>query len=152
MTILYLDASAWVKRYYREVGSERIHQMLSAGNLLACSVLGFIEVIATLARKHKAKEISSVEFEEKLRQLKEDWSSFLKLELTMNGLDEAEAAAIQTSLRGADAIHFAALQFLRARALGSNLNVVFVASDRELIAVARAAGCTVVDPTEQAVN
>ena len=76
MTFLYLDASAWVKRYYQEPGSQRIHGLLSGVDPRVCSVLGVVEVVATLARKCKALEITREDFEAKLADLERDWAVF----------------------------------------------------------------------------
>lgn len=77
MTFLYLDASAWVKRYYRERGSDHIHELLSGEDPRACSVLGLVEVIATLARKCKAQEITREDFDLKMAEIERDWQSFI---------------------------------------------------------------------------
>ena len=87
MTFLYLDASAWVKRYYREPGSQRVHELLASEDQPACSVLGVVEVIATLARKCKALEITRDDFEAKLPEIEIDWRSFIQIELTLTALD-----------------------------------------------------------------
>lgn len=146
MTFLYLDASAWVKRYYHEKGSERIHEMLAEADQPACSLLGVVEVIATLARKCKALEITREDFEAKLVDIDRDWRSFVQIELTLGGLDRARYAAANLALRGADAVHFAALRTLHERLSNSGHQVVLVASDRELKEAAQASGITVIDP------
>lgn len=77
MTFLYLDASAWVKRYYQEPGSQHIHGLFSGDDPPVCSVLGVVEVVATLARKCKAHEITGEDFEAKLADIERDWRSFV---------------------------------------------------------------------------
>ena len=60
MTLYYLDASAWVKRYSQEKGSGWVRSLLQQpGLLFASATLGFIEVSATLTRKQKAGELHS---------------------------------------------------------------------------------------------
>ena len=132
MRFLYLDASAWVKRYYREHGSEQVHQLFSGEDARVCSVLGLVEVVATLARKCKAQEITRVDFEAKIAEIERDWRHFVQVELTLNGLDQAKDAAARFALRRADAVHFAALQSLQQRLSNSDHQVILVASDREL--------------------
>ena len=53
MILYYLDASAWVKRYYAEAGTPSVEHLFSGEHLLGCSSLGVVEVIAALSRKHK---------------------------------------------------------------------------------------------------
>lgn len=58
MIFHYLDASAWVKRYYRETGTDWVQGLFTQNSTMACASLGVVEVIATLARKRKAGEIN----------------------------------------------------------------------------------------------
>ena len=52
MSVLYyLDASAWVKRYFAEAGSSWMHTLFLREAMLASTALGQIEVAATLARR-----------------------------------------------------------------------------------------------------
>ena len=146
MTFLYLDSSAWVKPYYRERGSEFIKEMISGEVLLVCSVLGIVEVVATLARKRKAQEISLGDFAAKVAELEQDWKKFLQIELTLENLDAAKDVAAQFALRGADAVHFAALRSLDGRVSRYGHKVVLVASDRELKGAAESSGIKVLDP------
>lgn len=57
MIFYYLDASAWVKRYYQETGTTWVQDLFAQNQTIACASLGLIEVMATLARKEKAQEI-----------------------------------------------------------------------------------------------
>lgn len=65
-----------MKRYYRERGSDRIHELLSGEDPRVCSVPGVVEVIATLARKRKAQEITPQDFDAKVADIERDWQSF----------------------------------------------------------------------------
>jgi predicted nucleic acid-binding protein len=53
MTLYYLDASAWVKRYQQEQGSTWVEQLLRSDAHLACSALGLVEVCAALGRRRR---------------------------------------------------------------------------------------------------
>ena len=61
MMLCYLDSSAWVKRYFRELGSGWINQEFAHGILLGSSTLGLIEATATCARKRAAGAIDAVQ-------------------------------------------------------------------------------------------
>jgi len=65
-----------------------------------------------LARKCKAQEITRADFEAKVTEIDRDWQHFVQIKLTLNGLDQAKDAAARLALRGAEAVHFAALQSL----------------------------------------
>lgn len=101
MTFLCVDASAWVKRYYREPGSKQVHRCFSRGDVLACSVLELVEVVATLARKCRAQEICRHDFDAKLAEIDRDWRHFVKIELTADSWGPARDAAASLALRGA---------------------------------------------------
>lgn len=71
--------------------------------------------------------------------------------MTLGTLEQAKDAAARLALRGADAVHFAALRSLQRRVSSSGHRVVLVASDRELKEAAETSGIAVFDPeTESA--
>jgi len=113
---------------------------------LACSVLGLIEVMATLARKCKAGEIVPSSFEQKVQDLEDDWERFIRIQLTAEAVDTAREQARVRALRGADAIHLASALLLQRRFEDEEEQIVFVTSDRELKEAAQSVGFTVSDP------
>jgi predicted nucleic acid-binding protein len=82
MTLYYLDSSAWVKRYYRETGTAWVENLFAQHQPVACASFGVIEVTATLARKQKGRLISLSQFEQKMRDLDQDWQHLVQLGLT----------------------------------------------------------------------
>lgn len=149
MTFYYLDASAWVKRYYQEIGTTWVQDLFARNQVMACASLGMIEVMATLARKRKAREIVSPMFEEKTRELEEDWKRFIHVQLTVEAVEIARALARELALRGADAVHLASALLLQRRLAAADDRLIFVASDRELREAAQASGLIVADPEKE---
>jgi predicted nucleic acid-binding protein len=149
VTVYYLDASAWVKRYLQEDGTIWVQDVFAQQQTLACASLGYIEVNATLARKHKAGDITADQFAEKIRELDEDWRGIIEVRLVAEVVADAKDLATRIALRGADAIHLASAITLRRRLSNGADDVAFVAADEELKAAAHAAGFTVLDPVEQ---
>ena len=148
MTLYYLDASAWVKRYSLEKGSGWVRSLLQQpGLLFACATLGFIEVSAALTRKQKAGEFQSDRWQDLLRA---DWDRFLQVELSRAVVETAIQLLEHSPLRGADATHLASSLELRTRLRPATEEFVFVASDRELKQAGHTAGLKVIDPEEQA--
>lgn len=147
MIFYYLDASAWVKRYYRETGTDWIQNLFAQNPTVACATLGVVEVIATLARKRKAVEINLELFEQKAQELDDDWSRFVQVQLTTEVVDLARQSAHALALRGADAIHLASANLLKGR-LGENDQLILVASDDELLNAAQSSGLAVLDPNK----
>jgi uncharacterized protein len=73
--VSYLDASAWVKRYVRESGTDWIENLFDRQPQFACASLGFIEVLATLSRKRRAGEITESQYSVAVEQLEQDQNS-----------------------------------------------------------------------------
>ena len=80
--LFYLDASAWVKRYYNESGTDWIERIFGEGRLFACSTLGMVEVVGVLARKHKAKVINSRQIQDIYLEIEKDWTRFIQIQVT----------------------------------------------------------------------
>jgi hypothetical protein len=148
MTVYYLDASAWVKRYYAEPGSDRVRELFAQDAMMASASLGLLEVAATLARKEKAGEISRAGLDQALAALRRDWDRFAQVHLTEDVLADALVVARTGALRGADAVHLASALLLAAHLSSQEDEMAFVATDRELREAAGAAGLRVLDPTK----
>jgi len=149
MIFYYLDASAWVKRYYQESGTTWIQNLFDRDQILACASLGLVEVMATLARKCKAREIERPLFEQKARELGEDWENFVHIQITTEVVNMGKELAKELALRGADALHLASALLLQDRFAEENDQLIFVTSDHELKDAAQGSGITVIDPDEQ---
>ena len=149
MTFYYLDASAWVKRYHQETGTDWVKDLFARKRSLACASLGLVEVIATLARKRKAGAFDQTGLKDKMDELIEDWDDFIQIHFTPEAVLFARESAYRMALRGADAIHLGSALLFRQRFATSEDEVVLVASDRELKAAAQASGLAVLDPSEE---
>jgi predicted nucleic acid-binding protein len=100
LIVYYLDASAWVKRYYQELGSAWVQNMFAHHRLIASASLGVIEVTATLARKAKGREIDPSMLDNKLRELDEDWTVYPgPYDYGCGGYGEAGSAGVGPSRR-----------------------------------------------------
>ena len=89
MKVDYLDASAWVKRYYQEPGTEATQALFIEGAVLACASLGPVEVLATLSRKRKARQISQAQLQQKRLDLEADWQQFIQVQFSAEVLAKA---------------------------------------------------------------
>ena len=148
MIIRYLDASARVKRYVREPGSDWIQDLFAQQPLLACASLGYIEVMATLSRKRRGGELGQTQFDRLVQELERDWAGFIEIRLDADTLVLASNVVRQYALRGADAVHLASVLLLRQH-LTNRDEVLLVTADEELKSAARASGLTVLGPAEQ---
>jgi predicted nucleic acid-binding protein len=146
--LLYLGSSAWVKRYFRESGSDWINQQFEQEILLGGSTLGLIEVTATCARKRTTGAIDPLRSRQIEASLLSDWTGFFQMELTPDVVERSLALARDFALRGADSVHLApALTLMENLSLEPG-DFTFVTSDRELKAAALDAGLAVLDPQE----
>jgi predicted nucleic acid-binding protein len=144
----YLDASAWVKRYYQETGTAWVQELFARNPALACAALGLVEVMATLARKKKAGEIAVAGFAQKTQELEADWEDFIQVQTTAEVTERAKTLAKEMALRGADAVHLASALILQDRFTEED-SLIFVTSDKELKEAAQQSGLTTIDPHER---
>lgn len=149
MIFYYLDANVWVKRYYQETGTTWVQDLFAQNPPIACASLGLIEVMATLARKRKTREIDLSLFEQKVQELEEDWDRFIQVHLTAEAVDIAKELARDLALRGADAVHLASALLLQRRFVDEDERLILVTSDHELKKAAQSSGLVVIDPAEQ---
>ncbi len=105
--ILYLDASALVKRYIQEKGSEQVGAWVNTAEMALTSLITRVEVPAAIARAGRMKLISPKEVLVALRQFQSDWDSYQRLPITENTVRRGDVLACEHNLRGYDATHLA---------------------------------------------
>ena len=148
MIVYYLDASAWVKRYCQELGTIWLQSLFAQNLTFACATLGLVEVVATLARKCKARQISQPQLQQKTQELEADWQNFIQVQLTAEAVNRSKGLAVSLALRGADAVHLASAFLLQSH-LSQGDQLILIASDRELKVAAQSSSLTVLDPEEE---
>src|SRR5436305_14903268 len=106
--IVYLDASALVKRYVVEIGSEAVAQLLTEAKVVGTASISFVEVIAALAKAARLGGLSLPEAETAQVAFRGDWPDLMRLPVTQPLLDRAADLAWQLGLRGYDAVQLTA--------------------------------------------
>ncbi|MDN3515100.1 MAG: type II toxin-antitoxin system VapC family toxin [Candidatus Brocadia sp.] len=149
MIVYYLDASVWVKRYYQEDGTSWVQGLFIPRQVLACSSLGMIEVMATLSRKRKALEINLSQFKLKTQELEDDWKHFIQIQMTDEIVHVAKELTKKLALRGSDSVHLSSVLLLQRHFSKKIEQLVMVTSDYELKSAAKTLRLDVIDPTEQ---
>lgn len=149
MIVYYLDDSAWVKRYCQETGTTWMQNFFAQNQAIACASLGLVEVMATLARKHKAGTINLSELLQTAQELEDDWQNLIQIQLTQEIMELAKELARDSALRGADSVHLAAALYLQKRLDQTVDQLILITSDHELSNTAQSAGLDVVDPEEE---
>lgn len=150
MTAYYLDASAAVKGYVAERGSERVLQLLeeNAGHELYLSRIGVVEIAAAIFGKVKAGEARSEEALLAVARLRADTQDvYWIVEVDPATADRAVEVAERHRLRAYDCLQLAtALLLQRQRDTLSLAPLSLISSDGELNAAAESEGLTVEDP------
>lgn len=135
--ILYLDASALVKRYVAETGSAEVAAVLDRARAIATAVISRAEVTAALARAVRIGLAPREDAAAALAGFDADWGDLIRLEVNEPVVARAAALAWAQGLRGYDAVHLASA-LMWQESLGDP--VTLATYDRELWRGARNAG------------
>jgi len=109
--ILYLDASALVKRYIAEAGSAEVDQLIAHAQGIGTSVISRAEVAAALAKSVRIGFLSREEAGAALQVFRAQWADLVRLQLTEVVIARADTQAWEHGLPGYDAVHLAAALF-----------------------------------------
>ncbi len=132
--ILYLDASALVKRYIQENASQDVNAWIEAADMVVTALITRVEVAAAIARANRMQLITSKEALTTLRQFRLEWESFQRLPITENTVARGDNLAVEYNLRGYDATHLACA-LIWQETLG--MPVTLASFDVQLIEAAR---------------
>ena len=157
MPAFYLDASAIVKHYLPEAGSDVVSELLTAppvADQFHTSVLSTVEVTSALQRQVPAGRLDERSAHEALAAFRATLvAHFSVWPLAEDTVTAAVAVAEQHKLRAGDALHLASALSIAALApqpsgpaLSRAEGLVLVSSDSELLGAAAAAGLVVLDP------
>ncbi len=138
--IVYLDASALVKRYVAEAGSADVATLIGAATVVGTSILSRAEVAAALAKAARMNMVTRPAAAAALRRFAEDWASFVRVQLSELLVARAADLAWAHGLRGCDAAHLAAALFWQ-ETMGEA--VTLATYDRQLWHAAAAAAMAV---------
>jgi len=149
-----LDASAVVKRYATEPGSERILAIteVAAGNAIVLAELTLVEVAAALAAKQRTPRGLSLKDRDRAlsRFLQECAEQFLLFRVERDVIDQAVELTQKHRLRGYDAVQLAsAILANRILMEQGHSPLTFVAADSDLLSAAQAEGLPIEDPTQR---
>lgn len=105
--IVYLDASALVKRYVAERGSRETGGLFARADVVATSLVSRAEVAAALAKAVRLGIVEPENGRKAQRAFASQWPDFAKVPVTEALVSRAEALAWDFALRGYDAIQLA---------------------------------------------
>ena len=106
--ILYLDASALVKRYVAEPGSAEVSEAIAQAEVVGTALISRAEVAAALAKAVRVRALASGEAWNGLQVFRSEWLDLMRVQVTELAVARADAFAWEYALRGYDAVHLAA--------------------------------------------
>jgi uncharacterized protein len=97
--MLYLDASALVKRYVAEEGSDVVLEAMNGPKPWAMCRIGFVETVRAVGVGGESQDVKKVE---------RDWVAFYIVDVDRALTEHAAELALSHRLRTLDALHLAA--------------------------------------------
>lgn len=135
--ILYLDASALVKRYVTELGTKEVLTLTAAAEAVATSIVSRAEVAAALARAVRLGVLDQDSGRRAQRRFSRDWADIVRVPVGEALVSRAETLAWAHALRGYDAVQLASALTWQD-SIGQD--IVLATFDRQLWAAAPQAG------------
>lgn len=143
--LLYLDASALVKRYVAEPGSAEVDAAIRQADATATSILSRVEAVAAFAKAVRTATLTTEEAAAAAQVFRSEWADFIRIQATELVVARADQLAWRFGLRGYDAVHLASgiLWY-------ENMNqaVDFATYDRRLWQAAAESGLTPYPPKQ----
>ena len=134
---VFLDTSAFAKRYVAEQGSDEVLAMCQQADSLVVSVICLPELASTLSRLVREKKLSKADYLKLKRNAMADMADIDVCQLTPEVLASVVSLLELHPLRAMDALHVAC-------ALACKPDV-FVSADHRQLSAARKAGLKIVD-------
>lgn len=150
MAVYFLDSSALVKRYVKEMGSAWISGLFdpSLNNDVLIAAITGVEIVAAITRRARGGSITMADATTVINQFRNDLQTDYQIvEITERIINSAIVLAETHGLRGYDAVQLAAGLEVNTICLANSLpSVYFVSADGELKAAAVSEGLNVQNP------
>lgn len=134
---LFLDTSAFAKRYVAEAGSDKLLALCEQADALGVSVICLPELISTLSRLVREAKLTKAQYRKLKNRATADLADAEVCQLDANVLAATTSLLEAHPLRAMDALHIAC-------ALSAAPDK-FISADKRQLAAARKAGLSVVD-------
>ncbi len=135
--ILYLDASALVKRYVAEPGSREVAEAIATAEAVGTSLISRAETAAALAKAVRVGTLTREEAASALQVFRSEWPSLVRVQATEVLVARADELAWELGLRGYDAVHLASALVWQD---GMDETVTVATFDRQLWTAAEGRG------------
>lgn len=134
---VFLDTSAFAKRYVAEQGSDKVIALCQQADSLVISVICLPELISTLSRLLREKKLAKADYKKLKSDAMADLADVDICQLTPDILTSVVSLLESHPLRAMDALHVAC-----ALAVEPD---IFVSADHRQLTAAQKAGLKVVD-------
>lgn len=134
---VFLDTSAFAKRYVAEQGSAKVVKLCQQADSLVVCVICLPELISTLTRLLREKRITKADYRKLKGNVMKDLADVDICQITPDVLASVVSLLERNPLRAMDALHVAC-----ATAVETDR---FVSADHRQLAAARKAGLKIVD-------
>ena len=134
---VFLDTSAFAKRYVAERGSDKVMAMCLKADSLVVSVICLPELISTLSRLVREKKLTKADYQKLKGEAMADLTDVDICQITPEVLASVVSLLESHPLRAMDAIHLACALTVKPN--------VFVSADHRQLSSARKAGIKTVD-------
>lgn len=134
---VFLDTSAFAKRYIAESGSDKVQALCAKAGSLAVSVICLPEILSTLTRLTREAKLTQSQYGKLKTEVVTDLGDADICEITTDAMKHVIHLLESNPLRAMDAIHLAS-------ALAYHPDV-FVSADHRQIAAAKKARLKVMD-------
>jgi predicted nucleic acid-binding protein len=134
---VFLDSSAFAKRYVAENGSDKVLALCQESEALIVSVICLPELISTLSRLVREKRLTKAEYRKLKADVMADLADIDICQITPDVLVSVVLLLESNALRALDAVHVGCALAVKPDA--------FVSADHRQLVAARKAGLKVVD-------
>ncbi|MBI5349087.1 MAG: type II toxin-antitoxin system VapC family toxin [Chloroflexi bacterium] len=138
--IVYVDASALVKRYVVEEGSEDVSRLIDESDLVGTGLITRAEVSAALKKAVRMKALTLEEAEAAVKAFRSQWNDFVRVQASESLISKADTVAWEYDLRGYDAVHLASA-LVWQEAIGESVTIATY--DHQLREASKRAGLNV---------
>jgi len=109
--ILYLDASALVKRYVLETGTAEVESLLTTAELAGTSLISRAEVSAAICKAARRGVVDYTQASAAVKLFRIQWPDLFRLKVDGTIVESADLLSWEYQLRGYDAVHLACALF-----------------------------------------
>ena len=143
--MIYFDSSALVKRYIEEEGSKEVNKLLQGADKAVTSRLAYPEILSAIIRRHRAGDITTSDCDRIKREFRVEWRCYTIIEVHGELFSIIDKLIEKHALRGADSIHLSTALWIQQV---TKQDVLFAASDTELLKAAQAEKMKICNPQE----